>query len=186
MIWFTSDWHLFHHNVLKYDNRPFKDVHEMHEKIINNWNEVVDDNDTVYNLGDVSFGGVRGTNEILYRLKGKMILILGNHDKEKFIKKIKDRFESIHDYFHLVHNKQRYVLFHYPILSFPGMYRKSIHIFGHCHGNLNPIYNKQGQLLLAKRIDVGCMNHNYYPISLDHVHELVDHINFKPVDHHGK
>jgi calcineurin-like phosphoesterase family protein len=183
-VWVTSDAHFFHKNILKYDNRPFKDVHEMHDTIIKNWNSVVQNEDTVYYLGDVSYGSVNQTKGILNQLKGKIILIRGNHDKDKWIDKYKDRFESVHHYLELNINKQMYVLMHYPILSFNKIYRGSIHICGHSHGNLQPIYNKQGQKLTAKRIDVGCMNHNYYPINLERVHELVDNINFKPVDHH--
>jgi len=182
MIWFTSDFHLFHKNVLRFDDRPFKDVYEMHETIIYNWNEVIHDNDTVYYLGDLTFGSVNKTKEIIYALKGKIVYIKGNHDKG--IEQYSDRFEGIYDYFHLVYNKQRYVMMHYPILSFPGVYRGSFMLYGHCHGNLQPIYNKNGQQILSKRLDVGCMNHNYYPINLHRVHELLDPIVNVPIDHH--
>ena len=182
MIWFTSDFHLFHKNVLRYDNRPFATVDEMHETIIHNWNEVVNPNDVVYYLGDLTFGNTRRTKEILFALKGRIIYIKGNHDKE--INKYSERFEDIYDYYHLSHNKKRYVLFHYPILSWPGIYRGSIHLHGHCHNNLRPIYNVKGEMLTAKRMDVGCMIHNYYPISIEEVNKLMTNVLYKAVDHH--
>ena len=49
---YISDLHLGHANVIKFDNRPFKNLEEMHERIITNWNKVTNKNDTVYILGD--------------------------------------------------------------------------------------------------------------------------------------
>lgn len=183
MIFFTSDFHLFHKNVIRFDNRPFKDIYEMHNTIVNNWNEVVHKEDTVYYLGDLTFGSLSETKSIVHSLNGKIIFILGNHDKIKNIKAM-NRFESVHSYLELRYNKNRYIMFHNPILSFNSIYHGSIHLFGHCHGNLQSIYDKHGNELTAKRLDVGCMNHNYYPINLNHVHKLVDNINFEPINHH--
>lgn len=80
----VSDLHLAHENIIKYCNRPFKDVDEMDETIIRNWNDVARAEDTVYMLGDFAFG--RGSKEKLKLylpiLKGRIILILGNHDHE--------------------------------------------------------------------------------------------------------
>ncbi len=128
MIWFTSDYHLFHRNIIRFQDRPFKDIHEMHETIVKNHNEVVGDDDTVYNLGDLSFGSTTATKGILWALKGKIVMIRGNHDKG--IEKYADRFEGIYDYLAL--RKEGIVMFHYPILSFAGIYRGSVHLHGHC------------------------------------------------------
>ena len=55
MIWFTSDLHLNHMNILKYEpiSRPFDTVEEMNETLIGNWNACVKDDDTVFILGDL-------------------------------------------------------------------------------------------------------------------------------------
>lgn len=79
-IYVTSDLHFGHKNIIKFENRPYKDVEEMTEGLINNWNSVVTANDLVYILGDFSFMGKRKTEEVLKRLRGKKILIKGNHD----------------------------------------------------------------------------------------------------------
>jgi calcineurin-like phosphoesterase family protein len=57
MDYFTADLHFWHKNVIEYCNRPWQDVPSMNEGLINNWNEVVHAGDTVYILGDFSFGG---------------------------------------------------------------------------------------------------------------------------------
>ena len=89
----TSDTHFNHSNIIKYCNRPFHDIYEMNQAIIDRWNSIVNDNDIVYHLGDFAF--IRRDNlelsyaqqlrqqirEFVDRLNGKIILIKGNHDK---------------------------------------------------------------------------------------------------------
>ena len=79
MIYFTADTHFGHYNVIRFCDRPFASAEEMDEAMIQNWNDRVTGNDTVYILGDMFF---RSTNAegILKRLKGKKRLIVGNHD----------------------------------------------------------------------------------------------------------
>lgn len=55
MIWFTSDTHFGHTNIIEYCNRPFSCIEEMNGKIINNINSKVKHNDILYHLGDFSF-----------------------------------------------------------------------------------------------------------------------------------
>lgn len=87
--WFIADTHFFHANILKFTGsdgkriRPFNSIPEMHEIIIENWNNVVKPNDYVYHLGDVTFQYHKPFNELMYRLNGDKRLIVGNHDKLK-------------------------------------------------------------------------------------------------------
>lgn len=82
MIWFTSDPHFNHTNVLKYCNRPWSGRREMDEALIAQWNKQVQSNhEKVYVLGDFAMSGKKYTKWILSRLKGYKILIRGNHDK---------------------------------------------------------------------------------------------------------
>lgn len=75
-----SDTHFGHANIIKLADRPFKNVDEMNKTIINNWNSIVNDEDIVYILGDFSFKG-KSADYYAKQLKGRKILIKGNHDK---------------------------------------------------------------------------------------------------------
>lgn len=78
-IYFTSDLHFYHANVIKYCNRPYNSVGHMNEELINNWNYIVTNEDTVYCLGDFSFAP-RPVELFSERLNGIKKLIPGNHD----------------------------------------------------------------------------------------------------------
>ena len=81
MIYFTSDLHLNHANIIKYNNRPFINVVEMNRQLIKNINSVVKSNDELYVLGDFAFAQKRQTNEYLNDIQCKNVfLIKGNHD----------------------------------------------------------------------------------------------------------
>lgn len=80
MIWFTSDLHFGHAGVIRYCGRPFASLDEMHEALIKNWNECVGEGDTIYVLGDLALCPFRDFEPIAKRLKGRKILIRGNHD----------------------------------------------------------------------------------------------------------
>ena len=54
-IKFCSDYHLFHKNIISYDNRPFDNVEEMNQTLLDNWNSHVGKDDEVFFLGDLSF-----------------------------------------------------------------------------------------------------------------------------------
>jgi len=80
VIWFTSDQHMWHANILKYNpNRAYATVEEMNEAIVRNWNSVVKQGDTVYCLGDFSFAP-RSIELYSRRLQGIKKLVPGNHD----------------------------------------------------------------------------------------------------------
>ena len=56
-IFFTSDTHFHHDNIIRFCNRPFKDVYHMDEELIKRWNEKVGPDDIIYHLGDFAWGG---------------------------------------------------------------------------------------------------------------------------------
>lgn len=82
-IWIISDLHLSHFNILTYSGRPYKDVLEMNAALIKNWNSVVTFEDTVYFLGDFSFGrhSIVSDRNFFFQLSGHKRMILGNHDR---------------------------------------------------------------------------------------------------------
>lgn len=86
MIYFTSDIHFGHENILKYTNRPYTSIKEHDLDIIAKYNSVVQDNDVCYFLGDIFFGyDTKGATEIIKSMKGTKVLVKGNHDKNKDI-----------------------------------------------------------------------------------------------------
>lgn len=194
MIWFTSDTHFSHTNIINYCNRPFRkpgeiidgfvyeepNVDAMNEHLIECWNSKVQKGDTVYHLGDFGFTprakteGIVKLQKIADRLRGKIILIRGNHDTN--IDSIK-RFEAVKD-IHVIHtHNTRFVLCHYPMRSWQFMNHGSIHLFGHCHTNM-PDYNFS--------FDVGVDNAkkilgDYVPWSVDDVLEYTKNNLTRPI-----
>lgn len=79
-IFFTSDTHFGHANIIKYCGRPYKTARDMDEGLIKNWNDTVRPDDLVYHLGDFSFQ----SDQYVHRLNGKIILVKGNHDNGKY------------------------------------------------------------------------------------------------------
>lgn len=95
MIYFTSDQHLGHPAIIPMQNRSFQDVEDMNRTIINNYNSVVHKDDIVYILGDICHRStVEKANDLISELKGRKILITGNHDK-KYDERL---FEGIYDF----------------------------------------------------------------------------------------
>ena len=80
-IWVISDTHFWHANIIKYCDRPFADVKEMNDVMVERWNSVVKEQDIVYHLGDVYFG--KEGRDVISKLNGHKRLILGNHDNGK-------------------------------------------------------------------------------------------------------
>lgn len=84
MFIFTADFHLGHQNIIKYCGRPWKTVKDMEDSLIENYNAVVTDDDTVFILGDLTLAGseyLPTVDRWVRQLKGKKHLILGNHDR---------------------------------------------------------------------------------------------------------
>jgi calcineurin-like phosphoesterase family protein len=93
-IWFTSDTHFGHANIIKYCNRPFKSLEEMNRRLIHNWNQRVKEDDMVFHLGDFCFRNTSDKGEgikvnavdWMKKLNGNIVLIKGNHDKNNSAK----------------------------------------------------------------------------------------------------
>lgn len=136
--WISSDIHIHHRNVLKYNaaSRKSDTIEQMHERLITQWNDKVQKGDLVYILGDVSYCSKVGpVIEVLKLLNGKKILVAGNHDKEMLKhQSFRDEFQEIVDYKEVKLNHKKIVMFHFPIAQWNGKHKGSIHLHGHCHG----------------------------------------------------
>lgn len=172
-----SDFHVGHFNVLKYGDRPFKDLAEMHRELIRRWNSVVGPRDTVYFVGDFSFGSKEFAKEFLSKLNGEKILIKGNHDgsvtrmKEMGFKEVFDRLE--------MEIAGTTVLFcHYPYAPDvePTEYKlKYMNLRPKyegkwlCHGHVH----NRWKFARPKMINVSCEAVDYTPISFEQIAEII-------------
>lgn len=177
ILW-TSDLHFFHKSIAK-DWRPFGSVDVMHEALITNWNEHVDNDSHIFVLGDFSMGKTNETIDVIKQLRGNIHFIKGNHDKGMKAHMF-DMFASVHDYLEidvLRHDgeKQRICMMHYPLASWNKHHYGSWMLHGHCHGNLEPI---------GKSLDVGVDPNDFYPVDYHMVEAYMAQREIHTNDHH--
>jgi len=167
--WVISDTHFGHVGVTKFLRkdgsklRPFESVEEMDEVMVDNWNRVVGDKDRIYHLGDVVIN--RRALQTLGRLKGRKVLIKGNHD----IFRLEDYlpyFDDIRAYVVKQVNGKRVIMSHIPIHE-QSLERFEYNIHGHLHSNVIMDYDADGPD--PRYVNV-CVEHtNYTPIELHKV-----------------
>lgn len=185
---FSSDWHLSHANVIKYDKRPFKDTYQMNTAIIANFSHLKED-DHLFFLGDLCFDKdpVKAF-ELIKNLKCKLYWIIGNHDTHLLkCKELCDLFEWIlpQAEIYVVEpagegqkaEKQKVVLNHYSMEVWNKSHRGSYHLFGHSHGSLPDNPNRLS-------FDVGCNVWDYKPVSYAKVKKVMATKTWVPIDHH--
>ena len=169
MIYYIADCHFFHGALnTKMDKRGFESVEAMNEYMIKKWNDKVTNSDTVVILGDLSLGTVDETNDLIHRLKGKLCLIVGNHDK--YVNKDgfdRDRFLWIDNYREITDSQKKVICCHYPIPFYEGQYRKrhngdpkAFMLYGHVHETRDEV--------LMKRIIAMIRDTSYVPIGAEH------------------
>ena len=173
---FTSDTHFNHANIIKFCSHPFKDVEQMNEVMIANWNSVIGKDDTVFHLGDFCLGGAAEWTKILDRLNGKIYLIMGNHDLKNIRQGFISRFEHVAMQMHIEVGKQQIYLCHFPFLCFEGGYKDVWQLFGHVHTRKNNTGNdaERLQFLYPTQYDVGVDNNGFAPVSFGLVKRTID------------
>lgn len=158
--WFTADQHFDHANIMEYCNRPWDDVEEMNQALIDNWNSVVHGADTVVVIGDVTL--MSDPELVRYRflrhLKGNKIFVKGNHDH--WLRGSEKRYMYIHKC-----KDQMVHCSHYPLRTWAASNRKACwQLHGHCHGMQTPYENQY---------DVGVDNNHYFPVSLSQLRCII-------------
>ncbi len=169
MVYFTSDMHFGHQNVISHTNRPYADVEAMDRALIDNWNRRVQPKDEVYILGDITMKGPEYAEEILGQLRGRKYLILGNHDYFADNKKFHPEwyFEWVKDYHLLKWQNERFVLCHYPFEEWNYCRHGAYHLHGHIHSS--PDYNTAMRARGMLRYDVGVDANHYAPVALQEI-----------------
>lgn len=179
-IWFTSDQHYHHKNIIKYSNRPFASVAEMNEAMIRNYNSVVMPHDNVYHMGDFGFCTIEQADQILTRLNGRKFFIWGNHDKimEKNPAMMKKHFVWAKNMAEIKIGDTKVVLCHYAMRVWNRSHHGAVQLYGHSHGTLPDDPN-------ALSMDIGVDPNGFYPINWTGVQKHMAKKTWKPVDHHG-
>jgi calcineurin-like phosphoesterase family protein len=180
-VWFTSDTHFKHKNILKFcpNTRRGADPDEMTEIMIQVWNEKIKPGDIVYHLGDVCFARQEETNAILARLNGDLHLIQGHHDKVVVNGGAEKFWKSIQPYLRAKVNGQDIIMFHYPIKEWDSMHYGSWHLYGHVHG-------KDMGLNDRRAMDAGIDNRPTADMSPWHFDEIAAVMLERPVfSHHN-
>lgn len=174
-VFFTSDLHFGHANVIRYDGRPFSSANEMDEKMIELWNQTVKRGDTVYVLGDISWHNKDRTLEITKRLNGNKVLIRGNHDRLRG--NAYDAFVDVRDYKEINLDGRHITLCHYPIPYFNMQRYHAVMLYGHVHNTEEwAAVNRIRDGIIDKGVpcdlfNVGCMIWDYKPVTLDEILE---------------
>ena len=197
-IWFTSDTHFWHRNVIRLCGRPYATIEEMNADLIRRWNSRVEDGDIVYHLGDFAFCGMGKMKEILSQLKGTKILVQGNHDQSVDRMK-KAGFDVVVTRGEFNYQNLTFLLNHYPyaptkwqtrihkLKNFWKFWRKKKYmqlrfmdrrlpnegkwlLHGHSH-------NKPHRRIRANMIDVGVDANDYTPVSIDEILFIVKNAN---------
>lgn len=201
-VWFISDSHYGHTNICRgvsrwkdengnvpeLGTRPFKNLNEMNDAIVNNINNVVGQNDVLIHFGDWSFGGFENIKSFRDRVFCKNIyLIIGNHDHhiENNREEMKNLFVKVRHLEEFIVNGQMIVACHYPISSWNKVRKGSWMIHGHIHNKGNARFTGEG-----KTMDVGMDGHpEFRPYSFQELKNIMDKRPAKTgvlEDHHGE
>lgn len=180
-IFFTADSHWNHSKILDFCKRPFKDITEHDEKLIENWNSVVSPDDTVFHLGDFCFGSAQKIKEVRKRLNGHIYLIKGNHDRKNMQESTFSLFEDAVEQATILIDGRTVYLNHFPFLCFAHSnietYGKdyAIQLFGHIHSGPNSTSQdtSRSAILYPTQYDVGVDNNNYFPVSWKEINDLI-------------
>lgn len=175
-VFFTSDLHFWHKNVIEFCNRPWPNVEAMNHGLIDNWNSVVGDNDAVFICGDLFFCGKTKAKEIVAQLKGIKYWILGNHCWGKIPERRAEEFgfEFMGPSYELKLHGTKVLLSHFPYLGdHTAEQRFTEHrlkdegdwlLHGHVHGEWK---------IRGKQINVGVDVWDYKPVSVSEILELM-------------
>jgi len=160
-IYFTSDTHFNHKNIIKFCQRPFEEeaIHEMDEEILEQINSTVNYKDVLWHLGDFCFANSDKYYDVCSKYRSKIRcrnvnFIWGNHDNRNILPLC--GFQSHHDLIKIGFNRKKIVLCHYAMLAWQGSHKGYWHLYGHSHSNLEDWANEI--MPTRKSIDVGVDN----------------------------
>ena len=174
MIWFTSDLHLGHSNVLRFTDRPWDTVAEMNEALVGAINERVAPDDELWVLGDFSYrmslADARAAREAI--LCRNVHLVPGNHDRNWETPEAAGTFLVEPPIAQVKFGGRRLVCSHFPMMDWAGLGHGSVHLHGHIHSS--PEYNLSNRERGLLRYDVGVDANGDVPVSAEQVLAFFD------------
>ena len=182
-VFFTSDCHFYHKNIIKYCNRPFSSIEEMNSILINNWNSQVNNNDLVFCLGDLLWGtDINRLNNLIKQLNGNIILIKGNHDFYTDEQYLNANIKKVTSLLDVTLNDYKFVLCHYQLMYWNKSHYGTFHLYGHQHDKQqylpnHEIYEKLG--ISERKMNV-CMDSNEY--KLFSLNEVIEKLKDRPIN----
>ena len=172
-IWITSDLHFNHDKEFLYKPRGFNSAETMMGYIMDRWNELVDENDDVYVLGDLMMNDDDITYTHLRKLKGRIHIVLGNHDTDRRIGLYRElpNVVEIEMAMRLRYKKFHFYLSHYPTLTSnydddKPLYARVINLCGHSHTK-DPFADWEKGTIYHCELDA----HNNEPVLIDDIIE---------------
>ena len=185
-VFFISDTHFYHENILKFCHRPFKDINDQTEQLISNWNSVVPEDGIVFQHGDfIHNGQIDVVRRIVERLNGKIWWILGNHcyqsrhDRKVIADIVEGRQADVITWHTRDEHDTRIFMSHYPHLYWP---RGCYHTHGHIHSGPNSTASEVAPLH-PLRYDVGVDNNLYTPVSYHKLMEIFNVQKLKSIEY---
>ena len=162
---FIGDTHFYHKNIIDYENRPFMNTHEMNEALIKNWNKTVGKSDIVFHVGDFALANKEKIREVLSRLNGHKILVMGNHDQYNPDFYREAGFAEVYKYPIIIDSF--WILSHEPLYINTNM--PYANIFGHVHSN--PAFKDYSGQTICVSVERAHMN--YSPLSFSQAKSLM-------------
>ena len=171
-IYLTSDTHFCHDKPILYEPRGFNSIDDMNKTIINNWNGIVTDQDDIYVLGDFFLGtDTDYIRDTIGNLRGKIHLIIGNHDTHAKIELYKElRICEVLYATQIKFKKRLFYLSHYPTLTatLQSNPEKAIfNLFGHTHSK-NKFYENSPYMY-----NVAVDANDNAPVSIDFIYDSI-------------
>lgn len=171
MIYFTSDLHFGHDKDFIYKSRGFNSIEDHDNTIIENWNNIITEDDDIYVLGDLMLGDKEYGLNCLKRLRGKIHIVVGNHDTTNKIDLYSTKLNNVVEIKPIIilkYNKYKFYLSHYPTITSALNEEKSlkdclINLYGHTH-QTTKFYN---EMLFMYNVGLDC--HQNKPISIDEI-----------------
>lgn len=203
-VFFTSDWHLNHKQEFVWKSRGYTSIQDHNNSILQITNEIVKENDILFNLGDFTLNcSIEDFELFISRIRCQNVYMLwGNHPnkhyKEIYIPCIKSYLGALYNdgmelypirykniiyishYAEIIVNGQYIILSHYPLYSWNHMKGGSFHLHGHEHSAVD---NHLPEGSNGKILDLS-WDYFKHPLSFSEINDIMKTKNIISIGHH--